>query len=315
MHHTDLTDTVLDGATFAGNDISTVIWAGVTAINTSFRGCVARGARVGPASGTVDWSGADLTDADFASSDLSGVNLSGAQLGGCSLVGARLVQTTLTRAVLGGVAGHAATDLSYAYLENVSFGMANCFGVSFASATVYGALTNLTASTTLEQADFTNSYLEGINLSGATLRGSKFDNACMIGVNLTNADLAPTSQLSTPTSLTGACLHGTRFAHAELEAVDLTNATMSFEQGHVPVRYCDASGGPPPKMSGYAPVNFQPTTGLDATTLRDTTVCPNGARFATNKRLGHDLRTMLSATDPAKRWSAIGCAPSGGEPA
>ncbi|WP_371879591.1 pentapeptide repeat-containing protein [Nannocystis punicea] len=32
----------------------------------------------------------------------------------------------------------------------------------------------------MEQADFTNAYLEGISFAGAPLRGSKFDNACLI---------------------------------------------------------------------------------------------------------------------------------------
>lgn len=305
---TDLTGTTLDGAVFDGTDIGSVVWGpGSRAVGTSFRGCVGTGATIG-SSTRATWTRAVLTGADLSHADLSHVDLSGARLEHCVLVGATLVSTDLSRAILGGVAGSVATDLSYAYLTNVNFDTANCFGVTFAFASVFGGLTNLTETATLEQADFANAYLEGINFSGAVLRGSRFDNACLIGANLTSADLGPTSDGSTATSLAGAVLSGAQFTHAKLAAVDLTGATVAFADGTVGVRYC-SSTGPFPPAPELLPMNHGATAGLDATTLQPDTVCPNGSTYSANLTRGLDVTRMLTIRTPATTWVAVGCAP------
>ena len=306
---TDVTGTTLDSAIFDGTDIGSVVWGpGSHAAGASFRGCVGVGATIGSSAAETKavWTKAVLVGADLSYSDLSHVDLSAASLEACVLVGATLQSTNLSRAVLGGVSKSTAANLSYAYLTNVDFDTANCFGVSFAFASVFGGLTNLTETSTLEQADFANAYLEGINFSGATLRGSRFDNACLVGANLTNADLGPTTDGSTETSLAGAVLSGAHFTQATLTSVDLTHATVAFADGTLDVRYC--SGGeafPPPP--DFLPMNHAPTTGLDATTLAGDTVCPNGSTYAANLARGLDLRQMLTIANPATRWVPVGC--------
>ena len=310
LQGTDLTGTTLDSAVFDGTDIGSVIWGpGSHAAGTSFRGCVGVGAAIGSASAqtTAVWAKAVLAGADFSYADLSNVDLTGASLEACILVGATLQSTNLSRAVLGGVSKSAAADLSYSFLTNVNFDTANCFGVSFASASVFGGLTNLTETATLEQADFANAYLEGINFSGAVLRGSRFDNACLVGANLTNADLGPTTDGSTATSLTGAVLSGAHFTQATLTSVDLTHATVAFADGTIKVRYCAHSGAPFPPPPEFLSMNHGPTTGLDATTLDGDTVCPNGSTYAANLARGVDVTRMLTIANPATRWVPVGC--------
>lgn len=308
LQGTDLTGTLLDGAVFDGTDIGKVVWGpGSRAVGTSFAGCVGGGARIG-SSTTATWTRAVLTGADLSYADLTNVDLSGARLEKCVLVGATLESTNLTRAILGGVTRSAATDLSYSFLTNVNFDMANCFGVTFAFASVFGGLTNLTETATLEQADFANAYLEGVDFSGAVLRGSRFDNACLVGADLTNADLGPTSDGSTATSLAGAVLSGARFTHARLPSVDLTRATVAFADGTIGVRYCTSTDGPFPPPPDHLPMNHGPTTGLDADTLQPDTVCPNGSTYAANLARGLDLTRMLTVGDPRTTWVPVGCA-------
>jgi uncharacterized protein YjbI with pentapeptide repeats len=303
----NVTGTVLDEAIFDGTDIGTVVWGpGSHAVHTSFAGCVGVGAAIGSAT-TATWSRAILTGADLSYADLTNVALDGADLERCVLVGATLQSTNLTRAILGGVSRSAATDLSYAFLTNVNFDKANCFGVTFAFASMFGGLTNLTETATLEQADFSNAYLEGINFAGAMLRGSRFDNACLVNAILTNADLGPTSDGSTATSLAGASLHGAQFTQAKLGAVDLTGATVAFTQATVQVRYCDRRVGPFPPPPDFLPMNHRPTVGLDATTLLAGTVCPNGTTYAANLRRGLDVTAMLTIADPATTWVPVRC--------
>lgn len=305
---TDLTGTTLDGAVFDGTDIGAVVWgAGSRAVGTSFAGCIGMGATIGSPT-PATWTRAILTGADLSYADLTHVDLSGARLEQCVLVGATLESTNLSRAILGGVSKSAATDLSYSFLTNVNFDTANCFGVTFAFASVFGGLTNLTETATLEQADFANAYLEGINFSGAVLRGSRFDNACLIGADLTNADLGPTSDGSTATSLAGAVLSGATFTHSILASVDLTRATVAFADGTVDVRYCTSSSGPFPPPPDYLPMNHRATTGLDATTLEPDTVCPNGSTYAANLARGRNVTQMLTISDPATTWTPIDCA-------
>lgn len=306
---TDLTGTTLDGAVFDGTDIGTVVWGpGSHAVGTSFAGCTGMGALIG-SNTPATWTRAILTGADLSYANLSHVDLSGARLEKCVLVGATLVSTNLSRAILGGVSRSAAADLSYAFLTNVSFDTANCFGVVFSFASVFGGLTNLTETATLEQADFANAYLEGINFSGAKLRGSRFDNACLVGADLTNADLTPTSDGSTATSLAGAVLSGAHFTQAKLDSVDLTGATVAFADGTINVRYCASGTGPFPSPPDYQPMNHGATTGLDATTLKPDTVCPDGSTYAANLARGRDVTTMLTISDPATTWVPVSCAP------
>jgi uncharacterized protein YjbI with pentapeptide repeats len=307
MSKTDLTGTSLYNAYFDGSDISAIIWGnGSSATGASFRGCTAVGAKIGSPV-KADWSHAILIGSDFGKADLTNVDLSSANLVGCVLVGAILETTNLTSATLGGVKNSAAANLSYAYLSNVNFKRANCFGVTFAFSTFFGALTNLSETATLEQADFANAYLEGINLSGTTLRGSRFDGACLIGANFTGADLSPTSEGSTPTSLAGVCLQGAQFTQSKLAAVNFAECIVAFEQGSFNVRYCGPGTGPYPAPPDYLPMNHKTTSGLDETTLQPDTICPNGLTVMSNRYRGNSLRMMLTTSNPATEWIPLGC--------
>ena len=307
MNETDFTNTLLNKAIFDGSDIRGIIWGnGSIAGGASFIGCIANGAKIKSETVTADWSHTNLFGSDFGNADFSNVDLSSANLLGCSLVNAIMESTILISATLGGVKDSTAANLSFAYLSNVNLKRANCFGVTFASATIYGVETNLSETATLEQADFSNCYLEGINFSGTMLRGSRFDGACLIGANFTGADLSPTSEGSTPTSLAGVCLQGAQFTQAKLAAVNFVECTVAFEDGTFNVRYCGTSGLvlPPPD---YLPINHHATIGLDETTLQPDTVCPNGITLKANQEIGNNLQTMLTATNPATKWVPLEC--------
>ncbi|HEV2761583.1 MAG TPA: pentapeptide repeat-containing protein, partial [Pyrinomonadaceae bacterium] len=191
LRQTNLTGATLDGAHFVGTNLSTVVWGqGISARGADFTDCVAVGCRVGSTDPDThaDFTGAHFDGADFSLSDLSYALLREATMLRATFVGSVMQSVDFTSAQLGGVDKTAAANLAYAYLPLANFQKANLFGVSFAYATLYGASSSLTGAATIEQADFSNAYLEGIDFTGATLNGAKFNNACLVGVNFTGAD-------------------------------------------------------------------------------------------------------------------------------
>ena len=83
---------------------------------------------------------------------------------------------------------------------------------------------------------------------------------------------------------------------------------MAFTQGTINVRYCNPLvGGPFPPPPSFEPLNYNPTTGLDLSSMTARTICPNGLTVSANQRLGHDLTQMLTVKNPAGEWIPVGC--------
>lgn len=315
LDKTDFSGATLDGAFFTGTDVSNVIWGtAISAKGAHFNNAVGIGCKIGSADPDLhaDFTHADFTGAVFTKSDFTNAYMNEATLiGGAVFESAIFEGADFTSAQLGGLDNTAAAKMPYTFMPNVIFTKANLFGVSFAFASIFGASTQISDAATMEQADFSNAYLEGIDLTGATLQGAKFDNACMVGVNLTKAHLSPTLSGSVASSLVGACLQGANFTDSDLSSADLTNATVAFSQGTLNVRYCNpAVNGPFPPPPDYEPLNYSATQGLDLTTMSAETVCPNGLNVAGNQLQHHSLQQMLTTADPKREWVPVSCSSS-----
>ncbi|MCU1266499.1 MAG: N-acetyltransferase [Acidobacteria bacterium] len=317
LDKTNFSGATLDGAFFTGTDVSNVIWGtAISARGTHFDNTTGISCKIGSANPNLhaDFTKADFTGADFSKSDFSYAYLIEATLIQSVFVGAIFQGVDFTSAQLGGLDKTAAATLSYTYMPNVIFSKANLFGVSFAFATVFGAATQMSDAATIEQADFSNAYLEGIDLTAAALQGAKFNNACLVGANLTKAQLSPTLQGSITSSLIGACLQGVNFTQSDLTNADLSNATVAFSQGTINVRYCDPLvNGPFPPPPDYEPLNYSATQGLDLTTMSAKTVCPNELTVAANQAQGNSLQQMLTTANPKQEWVPVGCSSSKSE--
>jgi uncharacterized protein YjbI with pentapeptide repeats/RimJ/RimL family protein N-acetyltransferase len=304
----------LDGAFFNSTDVSHVNWGtAISAKGTHFNSATGIGCKIGSANPNeqADFTKADFTGADFSRSDFSYAKLIEATLIQSVFEGAIFQGVDFTSAQLGGLEKTAAADMSFTFMPNVNFSKANLFGVSFAFATVFGALTNMSDAATIEQADFSNAYLEGINLTAAALQGAKFNNACMVGVNLTKAQLSPTLSGSVTTSLIGACLQGAVFTQSNLTSADLSNATVAFTQGTINVRFCNPLvNGPFPPPPDFEPLNYSATQGLDLTTMSADTVCPNELTVLANQTEGNNLQQMLTTANPKTEWVPVSCSSS-----
>lgn len=301
----------LDGAVFDGVDLSDVDWGeGISAKGASFRGCVGVSCQIGSQDPSVhaDFSGAFFDGANFSNTDFSNALFVEASLLRGVFIGATFAQADFTSAQMGGVDKSAAANFAFCYMPNVNFTKTNLYGVSFVFATVFGAATRIANTATMEQADFSNAYLAGIDLTGAILRGAKFSNACLVNVDLTTADLSPTVSGSIISVLDGACVQGAVFTQSNLMNADLTNITVAFTRGTIKVRYCNpVIGGSFPPPPDYEPLNYPATHGLDLTTMTAATVCPNGLTVHSNQVRGNDLTAMLTVANPAVQWFPQQC--------
>ena len=319
LNKTNFSGATLDGAFFTDTDVSNVIWGtAISAKGAHFKNSVGIGCQIGSANPNVhaNFTKADFTGAVFSKSDFSYAYLNEATLIKSVFDGAICEGTDFTSAQLGGLDKTAAADMSFSYMPNVIFSKANLFGVSFAFASIFGASTKMSDAATIEQADFSNAYLEGIDLTAATLQGAKFNNACMVGMNLTGAHLSPTLSGSVTSSLIGACLQGAIFTGSDLTNADLSNATVAFSQGTINVRYCNPLvGGPFPPPPDYEPLNYSATHGLDLTTMTADTVCPNELTVEANQQQGNNLQQMLTTANPKQEWVPVSCSSSQSAPA
>lgn len=255
--------------------------------------------------------GADLTGADMAFGVLTEAKLRSAVMIKTFLTGADLSGADLTGAQLGGQDKSLAAVLSFAYMANAKLDRANLYGVSFAGATFFGADASVAETATMEQASFVNAYLAGIDMSGARLMGAKFDGACLVNVILRDVNLSPTQSGSINASLTSATLQGADFTGSDLSGADLANAAVAFERGEIPVRHCDAKGQPFPPPPNSLPLRHGPTLGLDLTSMKEDTICPNGHTVKTNQQDGLDLKRMLTSANAPTTWYPKSCRPSG----
>jgi uncharacterized protein YjbI with pentapeptide repeats len=307
MENTDVTGATLDGAHMEGLNLSSLVWgAGISAVGTHFEGSVLVGCRIGSMdSKTVaNFSGAHFEGADLGQADLSNANLSSAWFYGANLTAAVLNFADLNQAHLGGSPTERPATLAYALMSNVVLTGANLFGVNFTAASLYGGSTSISGAATIEQADFSNAYLEGISFHGSNLQGARFDGACLVRTKFTGAKLGASRGNSMPASFVGACLPGADFSGATLDGVNFANAAVSFKDvpplPFFPVQYCDVTG---PNSLAF-PVS---ATKLDLDTLRPDTVCPNGFTLAANQKRGMTHNDMLTAPGAPVSWNAGSC--------
>jgi uncharacterized protein YjbI with pentapeptide repeats len=243
----------------------------------------------------ADFSHADMTRTNLSYSDLRNAKFQETILTGTVCVKANLECADLTGAQLGGLEQTVAADFSYSYMANVKLDKANLYGVNMPHVTLFGAYTSITNTSSMELINLSNAYLEGINLSMAILKGAKMDSSCLVNVNFTGADLSPTMEGSIKSSLTDTCLQGANFSNSKLIGVELSNAAVAFDDGSIPVNYCDGSGEIYPPPPGSMPLKFPPTQGLDLTTMDDSTICPNGHTVEDNQGEGISLQQMLTS--------------------
>ena len=311
MDKTDFSGATLDNAFFTGTTVSNIIWGeAISARGTHFDGCTGIGCQIGGSDMNkhADFTKANFEGATFSQSNFSYAIMKGAKLLRSVFIGAIFQQTDFTGAHLGGQEKSAAAVLAYSFMYNVNFTKTNLFGVSFAFSTLYGALTNMSNTATMEQADFSNAYLEAIVMKGAYLQGAKFNNACLIHVDFTKANLTPTLAGSITSSLANSCLQGAIFTQAKLTNANLTNATVSFDNGTINVRFCDPIlGGPSPPPPSFESMNYPATQSLDLTTMTPQTICPNGLTVSANKAQGNTLKQMLTIKHPATEWIPVKC--------
>lgn len=308
----DVTGATLNGAVFAGLDVSPVIWGSeICAPGAHFERCLFKGCHFGKPAVTADFSKAFFNEASLPKVDLTGATLISATFYGANLTGAVLNSADFTQARLGGSSTEKPATLTFAVMGNVLLPGADLFGVNFVAVTLYGEKTQISNAATIEQADFSNAYLEGISFASSNLRGARFNGACLVGANFTNAKLGVSTGSSMSASFAGACLNGAIFNGADLAGVNLANASVSFANGRFPVRYCNERGAEPP-LPATIPINCRPTTGLDLTALSQDTICPNGLTVADNQACGIALPDMLSAPAAPTQWCVASCPFRGG---
>jgi uncharacterized protein YjbI with pentapeptide repeats len=291
----------------AGLTLSSMVWgSGISAVGTHFEGSMLVGCRIGSASATANFSSAHFDSADLAQADLTGATLSSATFFGANLTGAILDSANMTQALFGGSGTVRPATLAYASMSNVILSGASLFGTDLTAVTLYGGETKLNDAATIQQADFSNAYLQGISFAKSNLQGARFDGACLISADFTGAQLGASAENGMPASFVGASLPGAIFTGAEIGGVNFANAAVSFADSSFPVRYCTVGGLMPPPPASI-PVNCHATTGLDLTTLQPDTVCPNGAMLATNQARGIPLSAMLIGPGAPTSWYAASC--------
>lgn len=298
----------LTGAVLRGVDLTGVTWGpSLAASGADFSDCTAVGSVLSAGTPGADLSGATFAGTDLSRAGLVGANLSSTVMYGANLTGANLSSANLDSSRLGGSGDQAPAMLAYVVMANTSFDQADLFGVDCAFATIFGAETTLDQAATLQQANFSNAYLEGVSFASSNLQGAVFDGACLLNVDFTRATLDASDSGLAAASMVATCLQGATFTGTTLGQANLANAAISTADGSLPVRYCSSSGLFPPTTVKPLPINYTSTGSLNETTLAPATICPNGATYAANLAMGLTLAEMLAAPGAPTSWSPAAC--------
>ncbi len=184
-----------------------------------------------------------LSHASLRHVDLSGgAKLNGAQLDDANLEGANLSEADLTKSGDG-----PAANLEGAFLKNVNLSKAQLDGADFTNASFYGTtavgtgtcipdkntgFTNACATAagaTINNTQFSDGYLVGVDFTGATIQGVQFANAVLAGANFAGASLSVDTRVGTNSGFSGAFLQGTNLAPAKsLVGISLAGAFVDF---------------------------------------------------------------------------------------
>jgi uncharacterized protein YjbI with pentapeptide repeats len=246
----------------------------------------------------ANFAGASLAGANFSDASLQGkASFAGATMPGAFFIGAILDQADFTGATLDGADRTEAANFSYAYLSNCVFTGAGLYAVIFTGATLI-ELTLAGPDVNLQQADFSDAYLPNADFTGASLQGAKFNGACMVECTLTNADLTPAAQGTLQASLAAACLQGATLAGTKLGGASLPNAAVTDTDGQITVQYYDQDG----TLTDPYPMPYTGTSYPDASSLSDTTVCPNTITYQENQSNGLTIAQMMTPPQPPTQW-------------
>ena len=250
---------------------------------------------------------ATLDGANFAEATLAGANFSGASLqgkpsfAGAKMPGAFFIQATLdqadfTGATLDGADRTEAANFSYACLSSCVFTGAGLYAVIFTGATLIEL--TLSGGVNLQQADLSDAYLPNTDFTGADLQGAKFDGACMVECDLTNADLTPAAQGTLQASLAAACLQGATLTGTKLGGASLPEAAITTADGQITVQYYQVPG----TLTDPYPMPYSGGSYPDASSLTDTTVCPNTVTYQENVASDQTMAQMMTAPNPPTQW-------------
>jgi hypothetical protein len=169
--------------------------------------------------------------------------------------------------------------------------------VSFAGATLDSG-NSLSSATNLQNANFSNAYLNGTDFSDAHLEGVKFDGAFMAQVVLTNAHLNPSDAGADGASLTMACLQGATFSNTQFQGADLSYALLtdkdSDQNPPFTYQYYDQDGNLTPAF----PLEYSANPFPAASCFDDNTICPNLFTYGANSAEGNSIEQMMTATSP-----------------
>ncbi len=193
--------------------------------------------------------GADLTQTIFSNTSLRHVNLSGAKLFGAQLNGVNLDGANMSGAYLTKPPSQAAAPaatLTGAFLRNVNLSKAQLSGADFTDASFYGTtaagtgtcapdsntgFTNGCATAegaTMNNTQFANAYLFGVDFTGAVAQGVRFANAFLAGANFAKARLSADVS-GTNSGFAAAFLQGANLANVMLQnRLSLENAFVDF---------------------------------------------------------------------------------------
>jgi uncharacterized protein YjbI with pentapeptide repeats len=253
--------------------------------------------------------GADLTRAVLSGASLRHVNLSGgAKLNGAHLNNANLEGANLSAADLTKSGDAPAANLQGAFLKNVNLSKAQLDGADFTNASFYGTtavgtgtcipdkttgFTNACATAagaTINNTQFSDAYLFGVDFTGAKIQGVQFANAVLAGANFAGASLSVDTSVGTNSGFSGAFLQGTNLAPAKsLAGISLAGAFVDFSpQGNtlylklggqhtVFAGYWNAPGQVVCAEMSYtgAPNAQQPLV----PTTNETIICPDGNTY------------------------------------
>lgn len=120
----------------------------------------------------------------------------------------------------------------------------------------------------------------------------------MVGCVLTNADLTPAAQGTLQASLAAACLQGAILAGTKLGGASLPDAAVTDTDGQITVQYYDEDG----TLTDPYPMPYTGTSYPDASSLGDTTVCPNTVTCQENQSNGLTIAQMMTAPQPPTQW-------------
>ena len=240
----DFSNATLNGATFAGQDLTNAVFT-----NASLTG--------------VDFTGATLNRTCFSGASMNGTQFTFATLrcpnfSGTSMLGAVLGPAPAISSDSGCRTSFAGATLDVNAIPVTSWGIIDFTGAKFLNLnTSFQKLVGANISGTIlgktnfSGIDFTGADLTGVDFTGAQLVGATFDNAAMNGTTLASANLTSaslncayfygpgaspgspctktrvSSQPTLPANLTGAVFQNSDLTNASLASATLTRATFN----------------------------------------------------------------------------------------